>query len=163
MRFTVTAVQGTVDSAVLRIYANTAQTTGYDVYPVANNTWGEATVTDATAPPFGSNRLGSSGKIAAGTWTSVDVTSAVAGNGTYTFGLSTTSSTAVSLSTREGANPPELRIGWASAASVVAPVMPGFPGEWLFLPILLAPVLMLGLLPKSRPARHVLGRPLAEA
>ena len=164
LRFTVTGVQGTVNSAVLRVYANSAQTTGYDVYPVANNTWGEATITDATAPPFGSNRLGSSGKIAAGAWMSVDVTSAVTGNGTYTFGLSTTSSTAVSLSTREGANPPELRIGWANAASVVAVVLPGIQGEWPFIPILLAPVLMLGaLLPRSRPVCRVFGRPLPGA
>jgi acid phosphatase type 7 len=112
LRFTVTGVAGTVSSAVLRVYANTTQSTGYDVYPIADNTWGETTVTDANAPPFGAVKLGSSGKIAAGSWTSVDVTSAISGNGTYSIGLSTTNSTAVSLSSREGANPPQLTITW---------------------------------------------------
>ena len=113
LRFTVTGVVGTVSSAVLRLYTNTAQSTGYDVYPLANNTWDETTVTDANAPPFGAAKLGSSGKIAAGSWTSVDISSVISGNGTYSFGLSTTSSTAVSLSSREGANPPQLTITWA--------------------------------------------------
>ncbi len=112
MRFTVSGVVGTLSSAVLRVYANTAQSTGYDVYPIANNTWGEATITNANAPPFGAARLGSSGKIAAGSWTSVNVTAAIAGNGTYSFGLSTTNSTAVSLSSREGAKAPQLTITW---------------------------------------------------
>jgi hypothetical protein len=96
----------------MRVYANTAQSTGYDVYSIANNTWGETTITDANAPPFGAAKLGSSGKIAAGSWTSVNVTSAITGNGTYSFGLLTTSTTAVSLSSREGANPPQLTISW---------------------------------------------------
>jgi hypothetical protein len=112
LRFTVTGVAGTVSSAVMRVYANTAQSTGYDVYSIANNTWGETTITDANAPPFGAAKLGSSGKIAAGSWTSVNVTSAITGNGTYSFGLLTTSTTAVSLSSREGANPPQLTISW---------------------------------------------------
>jgi hypothetical protein len=112
LRFTVTGVAGTVGSVVLHVYANTAQSTGYDVYPIANNTWGETIITDANAPPFGAARLGSSGKIAAGSWTSVEITSAITGNGTYSFGLSTTNSTAVSLSSREGANPPQLTITW---------------------------------------------------
>jgi hypothetical protein len=113
LRFTVTGVTGTVVSAVVRVYANSAQTTGYDLYSVANNNWVETAITDANAPPFGSTKLGSSGKITAGTWTTVDVTSAITGNGTYSFGLSTTNSTAVSLSSREGANPPQLMIDWA--------------------------------------------------
>jgi hypothetical protein len=124
-------VAGTVSSAVLRVYANSAQTTGYDLYPVANNAWGETTITDANAPPFGATKLGSSGKITAGTWTSVDATSAITGNGTYSFGLSTTGSTAVSLSSREGANPPQLVITWTGGASIVAPVPPDRPEPWL--------------------------------
>jgi acid phosphatase type 7 len=114
LRFNVTGVNGPVQSAVLRIYANTAQTTGYDVYQVGNNAWGETTITDANAPPFGGARLVSSGKISAGSWTTVVITSVVAGNGTYSFGLSTTNSTAVSLASRESANPPQLVITWAN-------------------------------------------------
>ena len=113
LRFNVSGGSGAVNSAVLRVYANTAQTTGYDVYSVANNTWGETTITNSNAPPFGAAKLGSSGRISASSWTSVDVTSAVAGNGTFSFGLLTTGGTAVSLSSREGANPPQLVVAWA--------------------------------------------------
>jgi hypothetical protein len=49
--------------------------------------------------------------VAAGSWTSVDVTSLITGNGTFTLGLSTTSGTALALSSREsGANSPQLVI-----------------------------------------------------
>jgi hypothetical protein len=114
LRFTVSGITGGVASATLRVWANSAQSTGYDVYSVADNTWTEATVTSANSPPFGPTKLGSSSKITAGAWTSVNVTSAITGNGTYSFGLSTTNSTAVSLSSREGTHPPELNITWTN-------------------------------------------------
>jgi hypothetical protein len=36
------------------------------------------------------SQLGSSGVVSAGTWTTVDVTSYITGNGTYSFAFSTT-------------------------------------------------------------------------
>ena len=156
LRFTVAGTSGTVKSAVLRVYANTAQTKGYDVYSVADNTWGETAITETNAPPFGPTKLGSSSKIATGTWTSVDVTSAITGNGTYNFGLSTSSTTAVSLSSREGANPPQLVITWTVGASIVAPAWPSRSDRWLMTLFLLIPVLALGLLLLQwRPVRWV--------
>jgi hypothetical protein len=153
----VTGVTGTVNSAVLRVYANSAQTTGYDLYSVANSTWGETAITDANAPPFGATKLGSSGKITAGTWTSIDATSAITGNGTYSFGLSTANSTAVSLSSRDGANPPQLTVTWTSGASMVAPASPSRPDPWLAIPILLISLLASGLLlVAGRPERRIL-------
>jgi hypothetical protein len=107
LEFTVTGVTGTVTSATLRVWANSAKPTGYDAFSVADNTWGETTITDANAPPFGA-KLGNSGPVTAGSWTAVNVTVAVTGNGTYSFGLSTATVTALSLSSREGANPPQL-------------------------------------------------------
>lgn len=150
LRFIVTGVNGAVNSAVMRIYANTAQTTGYDLYPVASTTWGETAIDDANAPPFGAAKLGSSGKIAAGTWTSVDVTSAISGNGTFSFGLSTTNATAVSLSSREGANPPQLVITWTSAASLGVPISPSRPDPRLLVLYLALPLLACGVLPLKR-------------
>jgi hypothetical protein len=111
LRFNVTGVTGTVTSATLRVWANSAQSTGYSAFAVVDNTWGETTITDANAPPFGA-QLGSSGAALAGAWTSVNVTVAVTGNGTYSFGLSTTNSTALSLSSRQGANPPQLVVNY---------------------------------------------------
>ncbi len=121
LTFDVTGVSGAVTSATLRIYANSNQSVGFDVYPVADTSWGETTITDANAPPFGSTVLGSSGKVTANSWTSVDVTSAVNGNGLVSFGLSTANSTALSLSSRTGANPPQLVIGWSGGGSLATP------------------------------------------
>lgn len=150
LRFNVTGASGTVTTATLRVWANSAQSTGYDAYSVANNTWGETTITDANAPPFGA-KLGSSGAVATGTWTSINVTSAVAGNGTFSFGLSTTNSTALSLSSREGANPPQLVVvfsGGVPAVAVPPAPSPGSPLSALFFLIPLIPVVLL-----VRPAR----------
>jgi acid phosphatase type 7 len=107
LRFNVTGLTGPVTGATLRIWANSAQSVGFDAFRVADSTWGETTIVDANAPAFGA-KLGSSGAVAAGTWTSIDVTLAVTGNGLISFGLSTTSATALSLSAREGLNPPQL-------------------------------------------------------
>ncbi len=147
LTFDVTGVSGAVTSATLRIYANSNQSVGFDVYPVADTSWGETTITDANAPPFGSTVLGSSGKVTANSWTSVDVTSAVNGNGLVSFGLSTANSTALSLSSRTGANPPQLVIGWSGLAVVgPAPALPNGPNPWLAAMFLLMPLLAPGLI-----------------
>ena len=130
-----------------------AQTTGYDAYGVADNTWLETAINNSNAPPFGA-KLGSSGKVAAGSWTSVDVSAAVAGNGTYSFGLSTTSGTALALSSREGPNPPQLVITTSAGAAVVPPPPPSkqsplLPALYLLIPIL-APSLLILTRPNGR-------------
>jgi hypothetical protein len=151
LRFTVAGVSGTVTTATLRVWANSAQSTGYDAYSVADNTWGETTITDANAPPFGA-KLGSSGAVATGTWTSINVTSAVTGNGTFSFGLSTTNSTALSLASREaGANAPQLVVAYSGGLAAIA--LPpssssGSPLPALFFLIPLIPAAIL-----VRPAR----------
>jgi len=109
LRFNVTGLTGTVTSATLRIFPTSSQSTGFTVYSVADNTWVETTIVDSNAPPFGGS-LGSSGSVSTGVWTNVNVTSLVSGNGQFSFGLSTTNSTALALSSREGANPPQLVI-----------------------------------------------------
>ena len=113
LTFNVTGISGTVTSATLRVFASSSQSTGYTAYSVPVTTWGEKTITAANAPPLGT-ALGSSGKITAGSWTSANVTVAVTGNGTYSFAISTANATAVSLSSREGANPPQLIVNWSS-------------------------------------------------
>ncbi len=159
VKFNVTGITGTVTSATLRIWANSAQSTGYTAFSVPDTTWGETTINASNAPPFGS-ALGSSGKITAGTWTSADVTAAVTGNGTYSFGFSTTNSTAVSFSSREGANPPQLVINWTSGAAVVPIGLPPLPRPslpvglvFLVLPLALPALVVLDRLPERRVLR----------
>jgi parallel beta-helix repeat protein len=107
LRFTVQGVVGTVTSAKLRIYANSASSTGHEVRGVADNTWGETTITFADAPAFGAS-VGGSGAFSAGGYVEVDITSLISGNGTYSVALTGPGSTAVSYASRESANPPQL-------------------------------------------------------
>ena len=67
----------------------------------------------SNAPAFGSS-LGSSGTFSANAWTTVGVTAYISGNGVYNLAFSTTSSTNVSYSSREGANAPQLVIQTSS-------------------------------------------------
>ena len=160
LKFNVSGVGGPVTAATMRIFANSGQTTGYTAFGVPDTTWGETTISSANAPPLGA-ALGASGKITAATWTSADVTSAVTGNGTYSFAISTSNATAVSLSSREGANPPQLVVTWTAGAALV-PIAPASPGGdsgpqlvllLLSLPLVPPALVVLG----WRPERRVLG------
>jgi len=94
----------------LRVFANSASSTGYNIGNVANNTWTETGINHNNAPPIG-NSVGSSGQFSAGVWTTVDITSLVTGNGTLNLGLYTTNVTAISFASRQsGANAPQLII-----------------------------------------------------
>ncbi len=117
LRFNVQGLTGPVASATLRVYANSSQSTGYAVYQVANNTWGETTINYGNAPALGAS-IGSSGPVTSGAWTSVNVTSYITGNGTWSLALGTSSATALSLASREsGANAPQLVILFSSVAT----------------------------------------------
>jgi len=110
LRFNVQGLSGTVTSATLRVYANSAVTAGYDAHSLSDNTWVESAITYNNAPPLG-GILGSSGNVNSNTWTSVNVTSYITGNGTYNLGLTTSGGTALSLASREaGANAPQFVI-----------------------------------------------------
>jgi phosphatidylinositol-3-phosphatase len=86
-------------SETLRIWAETAQSTGFTVYaePTA---WSESGLTFANQPAFGAI-LGTSGPAAAGAWLSIPVTGG-------SFALDTPNTTTLRLSSREGGHPPEL-------------------------------------------------------
>jgi chitodextrinase len=107
LRFTVEGVVGTVISAKLRIYANSGSSAGHEVRTVADNSWGETTISFSNAPALGPV-VGSSGPFSAGAWIEVDVTSLITGNGTYSLALTTPSSTAIGYASREATNKPEL-------------------------------------------------------
>jgi hypothetical protein len=108
IRFSVQGLTGTITRVSLRIYANSSSTSGYAVSSVSNNTWTETILNYNNAPPL-DNSVGSSPGFSGGVWTTVDITSLVTGNGTYNIALTTPSSTAISLASREsGANAPQL-------------------------------------------------------
>ena len=87
--FTVQGTGGTpIKHAYLHVFANTSSTAGINALTVSDNTWGELTVNYNNAPALGT-LLGSSGSYPAGTWMTIDVTSYVTGEGTYSFGITT--------------------------------------------------------------------------
>jgi hypothetical protein len=110
LRFNVQGLNGTVTRATLRVFANSASSQGIAANSLSDNTWTESTLTFNNAPPLGAV-LGSSGSFGTGAWISIDVTAYITGDGTYNLALTTPSSTAVSLASREsGGNAPQLII-----------------------------------------------------
>lgn len=107
---------GVPSGATLRVFAETSNNVGFDVYEVLDTTWDESTLTYSNAPALGA-LLGSSGPVAGGSLVSLDVSGAVAGDGLVTLAIKTTSSTATRITTKEGANPPELWIPAPPSAS----------------------------------------------
>ena len=104
---------GAVSKAILRVYANTSNSIGIDVRGVTTNAWGETTLTYNNMPGV----LGvtaSSGRITGGTWVEWDVTPLItalaSANDPVSFALTSTSTTATSLASRESTNRPQLAI-----------------------------------------------------
>jgi Calcineurin-like phosphoesterase len=125
LRFVVSGLAGgTVQSAVLRIYANSANTTGFAVHSVADNNWTESGITYANSPALGSV-INSSLPFSGGAWVEVNITSVVTADGTYNLAIDTTNSTNTSLASREvTANAPQLVVtagGQGGATSTPIP------------------------------------------
>ncbi|MFG1673123.1 DNRLRE domain-containing protein [Micromonospora sp. NPDC049282] len=106
LRFDVTGVDSD-PTAVLRLYVETASSTGVDIQPVTDNTWDENTITDANAPPVGGPTF-RSGPVGADTWVSVNISALVTGNGPVTLALTTTNDTGLRVTSRDGVNKPQL-------------------------------------------------------
>lgn len=109
LRFNVSGLNGkTVVRARLLLFANSSLSQGINALAVADNTWGELTTTYNNAPALGSI-LATSGAITTGSWVTLDITPYITGEGTFSLGVNTASSTAISLASREsGANAPQL-------------------------------------------------------
>jgi hypothetical protein len=109
IRFTVSGFSGTITQVRLLLFANNNDSSGIAAWAVSDNSWGELTMNYTNAPTLGS-KLTSIGSFAAG-WVTLDVTSYITGNGTYSIGVTNLSSTAISVDSREsGANGPQLVI-----------------------------------------------------
>jgi PKD repeat protein len=121
LSFNVSGLGAPVARAVLRLYVTDASTSGGDWYAV-DPSWNESSLNWNNAPPIGGALLSSLGAVSANTWVEVDVTPAVAGNGSYSFAALTTSTNSLKYSSKEGLNPPQLVLtpGNSSAPPVAA-------------------------------------------
>ena len=124
LRFTVQGLAGySIQSAFLQVYANTSSSIGINALAVADNSWGENTVTYNTAPGLGT-LLGSSTSITAGSWVNIDVSPYITGEGTYSFGITTAGSSSLSFNAKEtGTNAAVLVVNLA-VADTAAPSLP---------------------------------------
>jgi hypothetical protein len=104
LRFTVSGIGSRmVQTATLRLYcARGSSVNGGVFYPVANNSWGEKSVTWNTAPAAGSTSIASLGPVVGKTWVQVDLTSYITGDGTYSLRVTTPSAHEAYYTSREG-------------------------------------------------------------
>ena len=107
-RYDLSSVPGTITGLSLKVFATSSSSAGYAVRSVADNTWSESALDWANAPPIGGTNVGTSGAISSNSWTTVDVSSLINGNGLLSMAMIGINSTAIAFSSREGANPPQL-------------------------------------------------------
>lgn len=121
LRFHVGDLSGTVTKATLRLYTTSSSSTGYQVRQVNDQSWEEGSITYSNAPGVESV-IGTSGSLTASTWTTVDVTSLINGNGVYDLAITTTSTSSMSFMSREASsNQPQLVIVTTASAPSPTP------------------------------------------
>jgi len=119
LRFVVTGLNGSpIQSATIRLYANSSNSIGYTVKSLSNNTWTETGITYNNAPAPGSE-VGTSPAVVAGQWMALDISSYVKAPGTYNLVIATPNSTIESsyASRETGADAPQLVVVYGSSAA----------------------------------------------
>jgi hypothetical protein len=114
---------GAVQRATLRLYVTDASSNGGSVYLVSNNyegtttAWIQSGLNWNNAPAISGTALSSAGAVSVQSWVEFDVTPVITGNGSFSFGLKSTTSDVVYYISKEGSNKPELVIQIISEAS----------------------------------------------
>ncbi|MER7950571.1 DNRLRE domain-containing protein [Streptomyces sp. NPDC096079] len=119
LRFQVSGLTQPATRAVLRIHVDDvagAETgNGGTFRAMSSTTWSETSVTYANKPAVDGATLGTLGAVARNTWYEVDVTSYVKGNGTFSIGVTSSSSDGADYDSREsGATAPQLVVDTGS-------------------------------------------------
>ena len=107
IRFTLNGLSGSPTSVRLRLYVEDASARGGDWYLVSND-WTESTVIWGNKPAISGSPVASVGAVTVGTWVEVNLTTAITGNGTYSFEATTTSTNTAAFATSQGTNPPQV-------------------------------------------------------
>jgi uncharacterized repeat protein (TIGR02543 family) len=116
LKFDVTGIVSTIESAQLRLYCVDDSPDGGSLFTVANDylgsssPWLETGLTWNNAPAVGGSALDQKTNVVLNTWVEFDVTAAITGDGTYSFALSGGSTNIVAYSPKEGVQPPQLVI-----------------------------------------------------
>ena len=113
LRFNVSGLTEPVTRATLQLVTSTTTAKSVTVGPVADNLWGESSITWQNAPPIGA-AVSDSGTFNAGATVSIDVTKLVQGNGLVSMGIKTSAVTDKTFASRESTTPPRLVIDTAA-------------------------------------------------
>ncbi|MCP5094588.1 MAG: DNRLRE domain-containing protein, partial [Chloroflexi bacterium] len=109
LRFDVQGLDGSVNTAVLRLSVRSTNGAGIAVHQVADNSWGETSITYNNAPPVGSI-INSSGAVTQSSWIEIDVSSYVTQDGEISLALVGLDNNVIDFDARETAKAPELVI-----------------------------------------------------
>jgi hypothetical protein len=139
LRFDLRSFSGSVASAELELYANSASSAGYDVVETDGAPWSETELNISNAPGVASVPVGSVGAFSAGVTTTVDVSSAVQMGAILDLAIVGRSATAISFGSRESTHPPMLLLTlsdgstpppWAAVQTLTpAPTRPSAGGD----------------------------------
>ena len=135
LKFEVTGLSGTLQSAKLRLHVSDASPDGGSVYVTSNNykssttPWVEKGLNWNNAPDLDGAALSSAPQsgVILGQWVEFDVTAAIVGNGVYSFGLKSNNSDKVYYRSKEygAATTPQLVIqGFSSGAPSITSFAP---------------------------------------
>ncbi|MCG8605223.1 DNRLRE domain-containing protein, partial [bacterium] len=125
LKFNVTGITREVENATLKLFVRDGGGQAGSIFLVSNN-WEEETVNWNNAPPISGSPLMSLGGVSAGQVTEFVVTSAIDGNGAYSFAIRTGSDDAVEFSSKEVNDPPQLVIEQSGGPAPNAPAITAF-------------------------------------
>ena len=108
LKFDVSGLAGSVTSAKLRLMADVTHSAGFNLQVVPSTTWTQSTITYSNAPTPNSAIVATSGRLTGGNYLEIDVTSVVQANGQFAFAVVPINTTALRLSSKETATPPQL-------------------------------------------------------
>lgn len=118
IRFTVTGISGTVQSARLRVFATSNSSANGPAVYATETSWSETEITWQTRPARLSEALDNKDSVGSDLWVEYDVTDWVKGDGPVSFVLAADSNDAAIFSSREGNQPPQLIVTLATGPTL---------------------------------------------
>ncbi|MBI4396844.1 MAG: DNRLRE domain-containing protein [Elusimicrobia bacterium] len=128
VKFDLSGVAGPVQSAKLRFYVVNGTVDAPAVY-LSASAWTETGLAWSNRPALAGGIVADLGAASANTLIEYDVTSAVAGDGPYSFALIPQSTDGLTLSSRETGNPPQLVVTMAPASAAAPSAVPSALGR----------------------------------
>lgn len=122
IKFTVTGISGTIQSAKLRVYLTSRSMSNGPAGYATSNTWTETGITWNNRPARLGSALDNKGSITKDTWISYNVAPRITGNNTYSFVLVADTTDQISFSSREGGHPPQLVISYIPITKTPTPI-----------------------------------------